>query len=132
MRQYVASVENRNNELVEDCIYDSMLNRYNQAKLTIRAVNTAKPKSSKMEISNSFFLGSTVLRPKHNSHCYVNLNAVYRPMVDPKFSVLTSTSKFQKLALVKDYQELVVGREEDKMEKAMSLEEQIAKVKSED
>ena len=85
-----------------------------------------------MEISNSFFFGSTVLRPKHNSHCYVNLNAVYRPMVDPKFSVLTSTSKFQKLALVKDYQELVVGREEDRMEKALSLEEQIAKVRSED
>ena len=52
-------------------------------------------------------------------------------MVDPKFTSLTSTAKFQKLAMLKEYQEIVLNEEERKS-RAQSLDEEISKAMSED
>lgn len=72
------------------------------------------------------------MRPKHNSHCYISLNQVYRPMAEPKFTSLTATAKFQKLSLVKSYHDFVTNDEEEKKEHREKIERKTAKALSKD
>ena len=73
--------------MLESAVLDSLEDKL--AKMTEKKVNMIK-------VGDSFFQGDTIHRPKHNSHCYVQLNHVYKTMADPKHREPSSAFKIQK------------------------------------
>ena len=78
--------------MIESAILDSLEEK--EANMNDTRINGIK-------VGDSFFQGDTIHRPKHNSHCYVQLNHVYKSMAEPKLRAPSSQFKVQKTSVVK-------------------------------